>query len=304
MVDSVAAHQYKLESDSLSSLSARPVVNVAKVQQLSPLRYPGGKTWLVPEIRRWLRGLSGRPKVFVEPFAGGAIAALTAVMLGHVDRAVIAELDADVAALWQCILNDSDWLSDRIRKFEPSRENVISVLEGKSTNHRDLAFQTLVRNRTQRGGIMASGAGLMNNGEKGKGVASRWYPDTLVTRISRIHNFREQIEFVEGDGFGLISDYRQNPEAAFFVDPPYTASTKRAGKRLYRHNAVDHNALFDLMVAVEGQFLMTYDEDNQIVSMAQNRGFIIDRVAMKNTHHNQMTELLITGPSGENWATP
>ena len=29
-------------------------VNVASVPQRSPFRYPGGKTWLVPHIRRWL----------------------------------------------------------------------------------------------------------------------------------------------------------------------------------------------------------------------------------------------------------
>ena len=52
------------------------VVNVASVRQLSPFRYPGGKTWLVPEIRRWMARLD-RPSVFVEPFAGGAIASLT-----------------------------------------------------------------------------------------------------------------------------------------------------------------------------------------------------------------------------------
>lgn len=51
--------------------------NVTQVRLLSPFRYPGGKTWLVPEIRRWLLAARTRPSVFVEPFAGGAIAGLT-----------------------------------------------------------------------------------------------------------------------------------------------------------------------------------------------------------------------------------
>ena len=38
-------------------------VNVASVPQRSPLRYPGGKTWLVPEIRKYLAGLDFRPEV-------------------------------------------------------------------------------------------------------------------------------------------------------------------------------------------------------------------------------------------------
>ena len=66
-------------------------VNVASVPQRSPMRYPGGKTWLVPEIRKYLAGLDFRPEVFVEPFAGGGIASLTAVMDNYVDRAVLCE---------------------------------------------------------------------------------------------------------------------------------------------------------------------------------------------------------------------
>ena len=31
------------------------VVNVASVPQRSPFRYPGGKTWLVPVVRQWLK---------------------------------------------------------------------------------------------------------------------------------------------------------------------------------------------------------------------------------------------------------
>ena len=58
-----------------------PVVNVATVPQRSPLRYPGGKTWLVPHIREWLRQTT--PDIIIEPFAGGAIVSLTAVREGR-----------------------------------------------------------------------------------------------------------------------------------------------------------------------------------------------------------------------------
>ena len=274
----------------------RPVVNVAKVRQLSPLRYPGGKTWLVPEIRDWLRQLERKPSLFVEPFAGGGIASLTAVAYGHTDYAVMAELDKRVATLWHCVLNDADWLIQRILEFDPNRDQIISVLERRCTSSRDIAFQTLVRNRTQRGGILASGAGLMKSGENGKGVASRWYPETLAGRIAQIQKYRHRIEFVEGDGFEVIEAYRYDHEAVFFIDPPYTASTKRAGRRLYTHNVIDHDALFDTMAAIQGKFLMTYDADPRIEAMAVERGFRIEQVAMKNTHHNQMVEILITSP--------
>lgn len=62
----------KRSSTGSSAITAKPV-NVSKVKQLSPFRYPGGKTWLVPEIVRWIRSLDFRPSVFVEPLRAVAL---------------------------------------------------------------------------------------------------------------------------------------------------------------------------------------------------------------------------------------
>ena len=40
------------------------VVNVASVKQLSPFRYPGGKTWLIPRVRQWCVSFKERPAQF------------------------------------------------------------------------------------------------------------------------------------------------------------------------------------------------------------------------------------------------
>ena len=73
--------------------SVIPAVNVACVPQRSPLRYPGGKTWLVPHIRAWLGSAPHSLRQLVEPFAGGGIVSLTAVMEGLVGRCIMVELD-------------------------------------------------------------------------------------------------------------------------------------------------------------------------------------------------------------------
>jgi len=43
------------------------MVNVASVPHRSPFRYAGGKTWLIPCIRRWLAGVQPEPGHLVEP---------------------------------------------------------------------------------------------------------------------------------------------------------------------------------------------------------------------------------------------
>ena len=56
---------------------AQNITNVASVPQRSPFRYPGGKTWLIPTVRQWLKQERRIPKELIEPFAGSAIVSLT-----------------------------------------------------------------------------------------------------------------------------------------------------------------------------------------------------------------------------------
>lgn len=270
------------------------VVNVASVPQRSPLRYPGGKTWLVPEIRKFLKGLDFRPEAFVEPFAGGGIASLTAVMEGYVDRAVLCERDPDVSNLWRCMLDDAEGLARRVERFAATPENVRAVIAAADVSGMDAAFRTLLWNRISRGGIMAKGASVMKQGENGKGIVSRWYADTLAARIRTIGSHAARLDFFEGNGVGLVELCRDSSAVAFFIDPPYTAAGKRAGRRLYRYNEIDHEDLFERISKVRGVFMMTYDESSDVIEMARRRGFHLAKVPMKSTHHALMYELLIT----------
>ena len=68
-------------------------VNVASVPQRSPFRYPGGKTWFVPTFRNWMAQISPKPRILVEPFAGGGIISLTALFENLVERVVMVEVE-------------------------------------------------------------------------------------------------------------------------------------------------------------------------------------------------------------------
>nr|VFK57042.1 MAG: DNA adenine methylase [Candidatus Kentron sp. TUN] len=275
-------------------MSDRRIVNVASVPQRSPFRYPGGKTWLVPQIRRWMRSLDSRAELFLEPFAGGGIVSLTVIFEGFAEHAIIVELDPDVSAVWKAITGKNHRnLSDRICRFEVTRENVQRELSKTSRQINDVAFRTILKNRMFHGGILAPGASLMKHGENGKGLRSRWYPKTLANRINAIGRIREKFTVVEGDGITQIRKYYRSRKAVFFIDPPYTADGKKAGKRLYRHNELDHNDLFDAVKTIQGDFLMTYDDVQGVRELARTRGFDTEAIIMKNTHHAKMTELLI-----------
>jgi DNA adenine methylase len=273
------------------------VVNVASVPQRSPFRYPGGKTWLVPRVRQWLRSLPSQPEKFIEPFAGGAITGLTVAFEKLADDVILVEKDEQVAAVWQTIINingGAEWLANRIVNFKLTPESAKSLIASRPNSPKDLAFKTIIQNRVSHGGILAEGAGILKNGEKGKGILSRWYPATLKRRILDISKVKEDLKFIKGDGFQVIKKYLDAPAAVFFVDPPYTASKKKAGSRLYKYHQIDHEKLFELMSKAKGDFLMTYDDADEVRALALKFRFETRLVAMTNTHNATMTELLIS----------
>ncbi len=278
------------ESRRVSYSSTRPV-NVSSVPQRSPFRYPGGKTWLVPYVRDWLRSKPHPPTRHIEPFAGGGIVSLTVAFERLAKHVIFGELDEGVAAVWRVVLNgQAEWLAKKILSFELSPEKVRGTLEHPAQDLRERAFQTILRNRVQRGGIMAAGAGLVKTGEKGRGLNSRWYPETLARRIREINRLKDRMTFVEGDGFALIEEHKADAETVFYIDPPYTL----AARRLYTKWQVDHARLFALLRGCRGDFLMSYDNTAEIVELAKHHGFETRPITMKNTHHARMTELLIS----------
>jgi DNA adenine methylase len=266
------------------------VVNVASVAHRSPFRYPGGKTWFVPLARKWLQSLAKKPVELTEPFAGGAIVGLSCLFDGLVSKLSLVELDQDIAAVWHVIVNGQGMaLARRIVKFQLNADSARHVLSQPSANRLERAFAAIVRNRVQRGGIMAPGASLMKQGENGNGIASRWYARTLHDRIVAIAERRQAITFLQGDGIEFLRRSSGKNRAVHFIDPPYTV----AGRRLYQHSELNHEELFEVAAGLEGDFLMTYDDAGPIRELAARLGFATRTVPMKNTHHAVKHELVI-----------
>ncbi|NJO18507.1 MAG: DNA adenine methylase [Thioploca sp.] len=285
-----------IQSSFLDTSVSTPVINVASVSQRSPFRYPGGKTWLVPRIRQWLSNALTKPQKFIEPFAGGAIVGLTVAFDQLADLVILVERDEQVAAVWETIINTQDgaeWLANQIATFELTPEAAEAVVSSRTRIIRNKAFKTIIQNRINHGGILAPGAGVLKHGENGKGITSRWYPETLQKRILDIAKIKQRLKFIRGDGFEIIRKNLRNNKAVFFIDPPYTVSAKKAGARLYKYHQVDHEELFWLASRIEGDFLMTYDDAEEVRALAVKHRFETRLVAMSNTRNTTMTELLI-----------
>jgi DNA adenine methylase len=238
--------------------------------------------------------MNARPGILVEPFAGGGIISLTALFENWVEKVVMVELDDEIAAVWETVASgDAEWLANRILTFDMTREAVLEELQKTPTTKREKAFQTILKNRTLHGGILAEGSRFIKYGENGKGIGSRWYPKTLAHRLLNLNHVVSRIDFRCDDGLKVIAEFSANEEAVHFIDPPYTAGGKKAGKRLYKHHQLDHEYLFTMCESLMGDFLMTYDEAEEVKEMARRHGFQMRLIPMKNTHHATMKELVI-----------
>lgn len=265
------------------------VVNVASVPQRSPFRYPGGKTWLIPVVRKWLKQ-TNKCKTLIEPFAGGGIVSLTAAFENLAEQVIMVELDCEVAAVWDEIINnDHTWLANKIFSFDLTAENANKILKKEEKTTKEQAFSTILKNRIFHGGIITKGAGMIKNGEKGKGIKSRWYPKTLHDRINAIGLVKKKIKFITGDAFKELEKIKNDKDTFSFIDPPYTM----AGKRLYTHFEIEHDLLFSLASELKGKFMLTYDDTEEIRALANKYHLDFRTIPMKTTHHIKKNEIII-----------
>jgi DNA adenine methylase len=205
------------------------------------------------------------------------------------------ERDPEVAAVWRVILQgNAQELTNRILTFPFSKESVFEVLGHPEVGDLETAFKCLLKNRVQRGGILAPGAGLLRMGENGRGLSSRWYPQTLAKRIEKIVHLRNRLEFIQSDAFSVIRRFLRNKRAAFFVDPPYVTDNNGPASRLYRFWNVDHLALLKLIARVRGACFITYHDRSEVRDIAVSCGFSVRKVAMRTTHQRAQKELVIT----------
>jgi DNA adenine methylase len=267
------------------------IINVASVPQRSPFRYPGGKTWLIPTVRQWLKQENTIVKELIEPFAGGGIVSLTAAFEKMAEQITMVEMDEEISAVWEVILNGKNkWLADKIYSYDLTHANVKAELENPNKELQDIAFCTILKNRVFHGGILAKGSGMIKNGENGKGITSRWYPKTLRDRILAIAYVKDKINFISGDAFQVLEENINNKNAYFFIDPPYTI----AGKRLYTYFDIDHEKLFELTSQLKGKFMLTYDDTSEIRQLADKFKLMYRTIPMKTTLHYEKNEIIIS----------
>jgi len=269
-----------------------------KPSTLSPFRYPGGKSRLRATIIDWISGLGFRPRHFVEPFAGGASVGLAVAELDLADHVTLAEIDPDVSAVWDVVLNgQASAFAQRISSFRLNRSTAAETIAREPNDQLSRAFRCLLLNRISRAGIMAPGAGWLNRGENDHGISSRWYPKTLADRVTASNALRDKITFVQRDGLEVLKQFAKHSRAVAFVDPPYVVNGRGAGQRLYPYHDVDCDKLFKVVRTFVGPMVITYHRSVIVERLAYAAGLERHTVTVQTGHRKRKRELIFYKPA-------
>jgi len=226
---------------------------------LSPLRYPGAKRLLLPAIRDLL---PEHVDLLIEPFAGGASVALALLDEGRADRVVLGDADPLVAAFWSVATSRPDELIEAMRAETPSVERWDYWRAAEPDDELKAACKCLYLNRTSFSGNLHHEAGpLGGRAGRGEGIAGRWAPETVASRIRHVAELGRggRITVVAGDWQETVDvGLRMAPDPLVYADPPYVS----AGTRLYRASFTvgDHGNLADGLATAPYRWLLSYDD--------------------------------------------
>jgi DNA adenine methylase len=241
---------------------------------LSPLRYPGGKGSLYPVLKQLVRANGAANGTYVEPYAGGAGAAVALLVTGEVRQIVINDLDPAIYAFWRAVTQFPEEFSARtrcaklnVREWRRQRRIYANCDRDSPL---DLGFATFYLNRTNHSGILNGGpiGGLEQTGDYK--IDARFNKVALLERLRLIALHATKITVLNEDGCEVIERHANAPSTLIYADPPYF---EKAGT-LYMNafTRTQHEALASkLNQYASSPWLLTYDNVPQVDQLYADR---------------------------------
>ena len=234
----------------------------------SPLRYPGGKSKVLPFMKSVIKeNFSDKTPFYIEPYAGGSAVGLGLLIDGHVSDIYINDFDPAIYSFWKCVKNNHRKLIKKIIDTE------VSVLEWQKQREIykkgkigfELGFATLYLNRCNRSGILKAGC-IGGYKQEGKyKIDCRFNKKSLIERIEQIAKYKKQINIYRNDTKKFLEreDIREIlKHALLYLDPPYYVK----GKELYKNYYVasDHKEISSVLKDLRTAWIVSYDNVPEI----------------------------------------
>jgi DNA adenine methylase len=237
---------------------------------------------------------------YVEPYAGGAGAAVELLLTDCVSRIVINDLDPAIYCFWLSITHEPEAFLELLAgtplTLDERRRQLNIYRSGDRTDHLALGFATFYLNRTNRSGVMNAGViGGQEQGGKYR-IDARFDRDLLAKRIQAIADQRHRIKVTNEDGVATIRKAFRLRAALVYADPPYYAK----GSNLYLNsfNDAQHDRLAAVLNAyADRNWVLTYDDHDRIRQLYADRKSFNFQLDYSAHQRAQVAELMVVSDS-------
>lgn len=240
----------------------------------SPLRYPGGKAKLTELLHHVISENFAEKPIYIEPFAGGAGAALNLLFNNSVEKIIINDADVRIYSFWKSVLEQNETFINSIKSNEVNLQNWEKqrniYLHPEDYSTLEVGFATFFLNRCNRSGILPNGGPIGGRSQTSKWkIDARFNKETLIDRITKIGMWRDKIEAENKDAIDLIKNLEISTPAVekfYYIDPPYYKKGSRLYLNFYHHK--DHEELSICIKKIKrSKWMLSYDNTDEIKKM-------------------------------------
>lgn len=277
-----------------------PILNVPvsrKNSTISPLRYPGGKTWLTPFITSIITQLNISKPHFIEPFAGGLGLSCSLYETGMINRIGYFDKDPMVMNFWDTIANPmlAKDLAERVETAPLTVEEYDkqkNIYRDGAGDSEEQALAFLYLNRVNRSGILTGGL-IGGHAQTGKyTMGARFNRKRIADRIRHVSNYM-YTPIIEPTFRKTVDYYAHDKRSILFMDPPYV----QKGGSLYptSMSEIEHVSLLETLCDYTdtGYWLCTYDNAPLVAKYADRLHMYTFTLPYSVNTHRTEFELLI-----------
>ncbi|WP_107671247.1 DNA adenine methylase [Cyanothece sp. BG0011] len=226
----------------------------------SPLRYPGGKSRAIQQIQEQFPNNFSE---YREPFVGGGSVFIYLKQIYPNIDIWINDLNPEVYLFWKMAQSNLKALVTELREIKKNRVNgrelftELSQVDVEKISDFDRAVRFFVLNRITFSGTIESG------GYSEKSFHSR-FTESSIDRVEKLGHILPGIHITNLDYREVVNKKGEN--TFIFLDPPYLTATKSKlyGKDGNLHTSFNHQNFANLMKECEHQWLITYDDAQEI----------------------------------------
>lgn len=226
----------------------------------SPLRYPGSKQKFCQTLANILNKNNIKPKLFIEPFAGGSSISLYMLQNNLTEKIALIEKDPLISSFWKTVFFDSTWLIKKIKKIDVTLDTWKYYKKYTPRTTKNKALKCLFMNRTCFSGILKAGPIGGYKQESKYKINCRFNKTAIINTIETLSKYKDKVSFIEeGDYQDILNNYKHliNEDTFIYFDPPYVNKAKDLYNFYFLEN--DHQRLKNFICTLNNNWLVSYD---------------------------------------------